>query len=129
MEEGYIEVNNQGMRLIGGFTTKHLLSITTGIGAFIPLAIVIYLFIHISNPTHPYLPYVGVGLGLLPGAILGAIPIPRRKITLLIFLYRRAKFRLRAQVFTFDREYRQRINREKFARWKSMLESEADVSE
>ena len=124
MEEGYIEVANQGMRIVGWFTTKHLLSIVYGICALLPLSLLLFL-IGMLIPGHsPYLPYIGVGVGSSIGIVIGICPVPKRRTTLMNWLYKRIRYQMKPQVFVFDQEYRMRTNRAKNKAWMARVEAE-----
>lgn len=120
MDEGYIEVDSKGMRLFSvGFisiTTKHFVSTFLGALAFLPIGILAAI-VGLLVPGPAFLPLLFGILGLLPGVILAVIPAPKKQTNLLIWFYRKAKFRYRTQVFVFDREFRTRRNFETISTW------------
>lgn len=124
MEEGYIEVANQGMRIVGWLTTKHLLSMVYGICTLLPLSLLLFL-IGVLIPDHsPYLPYIGVGIGSFIGIAIGICPVPKRRTTLMIWLYKHYRYNLKPQVYVFDRDFRVRTNRAKNKAWMAKIQAE-----
>lgn len=116
MEEGYIETATSGMRILGPITTKHVVAAAIGVAVFSPFAILSVLVgLAMPGPRFHLLIYAAVWL--IPGAVLGAWPIHRRKITLIIWVYRKIRFRLRTNVYVWDRSYRDRKNREVITAW------------
>lgn len=126
MEEGYIEVANQGMRLMGPITTKHVKAMGLGAAVFSPLAI-LFAIVGWVIPGPAVLPIAGAIIGIIPGVILGLIPIPKRQIGAIVWLYRKLRFRIRTQTFYFDREYRSRKNREVITGWMREVEKEVGL--
>lgn len=120
MDEGYIEVASQGMRLFTlgpiTITTKHFVSIFLGALSFLPLG-VLFSLVGLMIPGPQYLPLLLGIEGLFPGILLSLIPLPNRQTSLLVWLFRKAKFRYRTQVFTFDREFRVRKNVKTISTW------------
>ena len=116
MEEGYIEVATQGMRLMGPITTKHVAAMGLGALVFSPLAILLALVGWVIPGPH-FLPLLGAGIGISPGIILSLIPIPKRQVNAMTWLYRKIRFRYRTQRFRFDLEYRERKNHEVITAW------------
>ncbi|MCF8567034.1 hypothetical protein LLE49_20135 [Alicyclobacillus tolerans] len=125
-EEGYIEVVTQGMRIMGPITTKHMASMGLGALVFSPLAVVLLLAGWFISGPHA-LPLILAASGLVPGLILALIPIPKRKINAMTWLYRKLRFRFRPQVFRFDRDYRQQKNHAVITAW--MREVEEAIQE
>ena len=126
MEEGYIEVATQGMRLMGPITTKHVASMGLGALVFSPLAILLALMGWVL-PGPPSLILVGAGIGLAPGILLALIPVPKRQVNAMTWLYRKLRFRFRTQVFQFDREYRERKNHAVITAWMREVEEAIQV--
>ena len=121
MEEGYIEVATQGMRLMGPITTKHVASMGLGALVFAPLAVLLMLVGWVLPGPHS-LALILAGVGLAPGLILALIPVPKRQINTMTWLYRKLRFRLRTQVYRFDLEYRERKNRAVILAWMREVE-------
>lgn len=126
MEEGYIEVATQGMRLMGPITTKHVASMGLGALVFSPLAILLALVGWVL-PGPPSLILVGAGIGLAPGILFALIPVPKRQVNAMTWLYRKLRFRFRTQVFQFDREYRERKNHAVITSWMREVEEAIQV--
>lgn len=116
MEEGYIEVATQGMRLMGPITTKHVAAMGLGALVFSPLAVLLALVGWVL-PGPLFLPLLGAGLGISPGLLLSLIPIPKRQVNAMTWLYRKIRFRYRTQLFRFDLEYRERKNHAVITAW------------
>ncbi|EPZ44297.1 MULTISPECIES: hypothetical protein [Alicyclobacillus] len=129
MDEGYIEVTSQGMRLFAlgpiSITTKHFVSIFLGALASFPLG-VIFATLGLVIPGPPSLPLILGVIGLLPGIILALIPLPKRQTNLLVWLYRKRKFAFKTQTFVFDREYRARKNFEVISTWMREVREEVE---
>lgn len=126
MEEGYIEVATQGMRLMGPITTKHVGAMGLGALVFSPLALGLALVGWVL-PGPSFLPLIGAGTGLLPGVILALIPLRKRQVNAMIWLYRKVRFRFYTQVFHFDREYRERKNLATITAWMREVETAIQV--
>lgn len=126
MEEGYIEVATQGMRLMGPITTKHVASMGLGALVFSPLALLLALVGWVL-PGPPSLILMGAGVGLFPGVVLALIPVPKRQVNYMTWLYRKLRFRFKTQVFQFDREYRERKNRAVITAWMQEVEEAIEV--
>lgn len=126
MEEGYIEVATQGMRLMGPITTKHVASMGLGALFFSPLAL-LFAFVGWVLPGPPSLILIGAGIGLFPGVVLALIRVPKRQVNAMTWLYRKLRFRFRTQVFQFDREYRERKNRAVLTAWMQEVEEAMEV--
>jgi len=106
MEEGYIEVATQGMRLMGPITTKHVAAMGLGALVFSPLAVLLALVGWVIPGPH-FLPLLGAGIGISP----------KRQVNAMTWLYRKIRFRYRTQRFRFDLEYRERKNHEVITAW------------
>ena len=126
MEEGYIEVATQGMRLMGPITTKHVASMGLGALVFSPLAL-LFALVGWVLPGPSSLVLIGAGIGLFPGIVLALIPVPKRQVNYMTWLYRKLRFRFRTQVFQFDREYRERKNRAVITAWMREVEEAMKV--
>jgi len=121
MEEGYIEVQNQGLRIIGALHTRHLLSLLLGMGAFAPVALLALLCAE-GLPHAPGFPYLVAGVLLALGALVGVVPVPSRKKTLLQVVWLQAKYRIKTQTYQWDRSYREQVHQALDAAWKASLE-------
>lgn len=120
-EEGYIETATSGMRLFGPITTKHVVAAGLGVAAFSPFTILLIL-VGLTVPGPRVLILIYAAVGLLPGSIIGAWPIKKRNITLIVWLYRKIRFRLRTNIYVWDREFRERKNRAVITAWMREIE-------
>ncbi|WP_258111247.1 hypothetical protein [Alicyclobacillus sp. SP_1] len=109
MDEGYIEVRNQGLRIVGPIHTYHLFSMMLGMGALAPLALV-GLATTAFLPHAPGMPFLVALVGLLLGAVLGLVPMPHRHKTVLQWLWLHLKYRMHAQTYFWDRTHRVRTH-------------------
>lgn len=115
-EEGYIEVSGAGLRILGPITTKHLLSMGIGLAVFAPLGALLALIAY-ALPGPPFREMWGGLVGILPGLVMAILPVPKRRINALTWLWRKIRFRIRPQVYRFDFEYRVRRHRQEMNEW------------